>query len=508
MGRVFSGLLLTLVLAVLVVPLALYAGPPILASFAREQPQRQLVVPSYQQAPATLSSGQDEFPVPANLGSPLPDTDVLGDLLDAELVVPGSGEFHGAVVDALTGEVLYDLDGGAAATPASSLKILTAAAALSVLGADTRFETTVYEGNTPETVVLAGGGDVLLGSGESEEDAVVGHAGLQNLAEDTAAALAKRNVSGTVSILVDDTLFSGDTLSPAWSEEDVEAGEAAALYPLAVNSAWAVEGQQSGARVDDAALAAGDAFAAALQSAAARYGFEVDPEVTRGTAGDGADPLAAVSSATVSEQVRQMLLVSDNYLAEALGRMTALKTGGEGSFEDAAAAVESAVSGLGVDAAGMELADVSGLGSGTGISALQLAQTVRAALTSADNSVRGLPRSLPVAGLSGTLASRFTEATFPGPAAGSGADPADPENGTANGTESGTAPPDQTPVAGLVRAKTGTLFAATSLTGFVTDADGRLLSFAFVANGLDGNTVQAREAVDAAAAVLAGCGCR
>ncbi len=492
MGRLFSGLLLTLVLAVLVVPLALYAGPPILAALAHDQPQRQLVVPAHQQAPAVLSSGQDEFPVPANLGSPLPDSGALAELLDAALVVPGSGGFSGTVLDALTGEVLYDLDGGATATPASSLKVLTAAAALSVLGSDTRFETAVYEGTTPETVVLAGGGDVLLGSGESEEDAVVGHAGLQTLAEETAAALAGRNISGTVGILVDDTLFTGETLSPAWNEEDVEAGEAAAVYPLAVNSAWAVEGQQFGARVDDAALAAGEAFAAALKTAAAGYGIEVDPEVTRGTPGDGADRLAAVSSAPVSEQVRQMLLVSDNYLAETLGRMTALETGRDGSFEAAAAAVKAAVAELGVDVSGMELADVSGLGSGTGITAVQLAQTVRAALTSADNSVRSLPYSLPVAGLSGTLATRFTAAA-----------PAEPAPGPGNETGK----PGQTPAAGLVHAKTGTLFAATSLTGFVTDADGRLLSFAFVANGLDGNTAQARDAVDAAAAVLAGCGC-
>ncbi|MCC3266212.1 D-alanyl-D-alanine carboxypeptidase/D-alanyl-D-alanine endopeptidase [Arthrobacter gengyunqii] len=484
MARVLSGLLLTLVLAVLVVPLCLYAGPPVLAALAREHPQRELVVPSHEEAPGVLSSGSGEFPAPAGLGAPLPDAEELAARLDAELEVSGSGEFRGAVVDALTGEVLYDLDGGAAATPASSLKVLTAAAALSVLGSDTRFETSVYAGNTPETVVLAGGGDVLLGSGEAEEDAVVGHAGLQTLAERTAAALAGREVSGTVSILVDDTLFTGEALSPAWNEEDIEVGEAAAVYPLAINSAWAVEGQQSGARVEDAALTAGEAFAAALETAAAGYGFEVDPEVTRGTAGDGADRLASVSSAPVAEQVRQMLLASDNYLAETLGRMTALAEGGEGSFDGAAAAVESAVSGLGVDTSGMVLADVSGLGSGTEITALQLARTVNAALTSADNSVRDLPYSLPVAGLSGTLASRFTDAAF-----------------TDSSAEK------ETPVAGLVRAKTGTLLAATSLTGFVTDADGRLLSFAFVANGLEGNTVQAREAVDAAAAALAGCGC-
>ncbi|MET4060584.1 D-alanyl-D-alanine carboxypeptidase/D-alanyl-D-alanine-endopeptidase (penicillin-binding protein 4) [Arthrobacter sp. UYP6] len=493
MARVFSGLLLTLALAVLVVPLALYAGPPVLAAFGAQQPQRQLVIPSYQEAPSSLAARETEFPVPANLESPLPDKDELAVLLDAELAVSGSGDFHGAVLDALTGDIIYDLDGEAAVTPASSLKILTATAALSVLGSETRFETAVYQGADPDTIVLAGGGDVLLGSGESDPDTVVGRAGLQSLAEETADALADRGTGKTVSIVVDDTLFTGATVSPAWNDEDVEAGEAAAVYPLAINSAWAVEGQQSGPRAEDAALSAGESFAAALDAAADKQGFDVDSEVTRGTADDGGALLASASSATVAEQVQQMLLTSDNYLAETLGRMTARAAGGEGSFEGAVSAVVSAVSGLGVDTDGLVLADVSGLGGGTEISAVQLAGTVQAALTSTDNSVRELAYSLPVAGLSGTLASRFTP------------DPAGP---IPRATETRNTETGDNPAAGLVRAKTGTLFAVTSLSGFVTDADGRLLSFAFVANSLDGNTAAARAAVDAAAAVLAGCGCR
>ncbi|WIB09598.1 D-alanyl-D-alanine carboxypeptidase/D-alanyl-D-alanine-endopeptidase [Arthrobacter sp. zg-Y820] len=485
MARVFTGLLLTLVLTVLVLPLAVYAGPPVLAALRHEQPARQVVVPSYQQSPVRLASGGDEFPVPAGSEAPAPDTRVLAALLDAELAVDGSGKFSGAVQDALTGEVLYDLDGDVPVTPASSLKLLTAAAALSDLGADTRFETGVHAGTAPGTIILKGGGDVLLTAGESDDDAIVGHAGLQTLADETAAALAERGTSGTVSIRLDDTLFTGASLSPAWSREDVAAGEMAALYPLAINSAWAAEGVSSGPRAGDAALAAASAFAAALETSAAGYGFTVDPVIERGAAAEGADRLASVVSAPVADQVQQMLLSSDNYLAEALARMSAQATGREATFEGGTAAVLSAVSRLGVDTGGLVLADVSGLGGGTEISARQLAATVQAALTSTKNDVRALPYSLPVAGLSGTLSSRLTGTTGTGGTDGAGPSPA-----------------------GVVRGKTGSLFAVTSLSGFVTDADGRLLSFAFVANGLEGNTAQARAAVDAAATVLAGCGCR
>ena len=85
---------------------------------------------------------------------------------------------------------------------------------------------------------------------------------------------------------------------------------------------------------------------------------------------------------------------------------------------------------------------------------------------------------LPVAGWTGTLADRFA----------------------AEATAS---------VAGLVRAKTGTLGSVSALAGTSVDADGRTLSFALLADGLPlGTTLEARAGLDDAAAAIAGCGCR
>ena len=64
--------------------------------------------------------------------------------------------------------------------------------------------------------------------------------------------------------------------------------------------------------------------------------------------------------------------------------------------------------------------------------------------------------------------------------------------------------------AGVVRAKTGTLTGVNALAGTVVTADGRLLTFAAVANGTgpaSGTTVT-RAALDRFVAVLASCGCR
>ena len=472
----FSGVALLLAFAVLLVPLAVYAGPPVMRAVSGTGVERQAAVPSYQRPPAELT--RNPVVEPLDPSAPLPDTAVLAALLDAELALPDGGTISAVVTDARTGAALYERNPATAGMPASTLKILTATAVASTLEPDTRFETTVHAGPAKdgETVlVLRGGGDVLLGSGPSDDDAVAGHAGLATLAQETAKVLGTS--AGTVRVQLDDTLFTGPALSDAWNVADVEAGEIAPVYPLAINSAWSDESRQSGAREDDAALTAAEAFRSALAEAGAATGMTVADGIERGTVPPGSRRLAAVQSATAAEQLEQMLLISDNYLAEALARSAALASGRDASFTGAVDTVKAQAALLGIDTTGMALADVCGLAAENEVTAAQLTDAVRLALTSADEGLRTVARGLPVAGLSGTLQGRYDD---DGEAA----------------------------AAGLVRAKTGTLSAVTALSGYVTDADGRLLSFTLLARGLDGNTAQARDAVDSAAAVLAGCGCR
>jgi D-alanyl-D-alanine carboxypeptidase/D-alanyl-D-alanine-endopeptidase (penicillin-binding protein 4) len=124
----------------------------------------------------------------------------------------------------------------------------------------------------------------------------------------------------------------------------------------------------------------------------------------------------------------------------------------------------------------MLVTDASGLSLRNQVSAVQLAAVV-AAMTSGPNAaLRAGLAGLPIAGLTGTLDTRYTAENQAG--------------------------------AGLVRAKTGTLNTVTSLTGYVVTAENRLLVFSFVANGLSGSPDAARTAADRAAAALAGCGCR
>ena len=486
-GRI-RGIPVLLLQTLLVVAVALPAGIAIAPAFLG--PDRPFgasqAAPPWQQIPATLSApGSGAAGIgPLSDNAPVPAGAALAAQLNGTLKPDGAGSFTGIVQDATTGQVLFDRAADEARIPASNMKLLTAGAALRVLGPDRRFSTRVVAGPTPGSVVLTGGGDVLLGAGESAPGAVLGRAGLATLADATVEALQAGGVTGAVSVLLDDSLFTGPSLSQAWSPEDVAAGEMAPLYPLALNSARFDPAKTTGPRPQDAAMTAAEAFAARLTAAAAAAGLSVAPGVARIGAGapdsayDSAHAkvLAEVQSATVGQQVDFMLQTSDNYLAEVMGRMTALGAGRPGSSDDAIAAVLAQVRDMGVPTDALRAADVSGLALANRVSARQLTDVVRAMTSGTDARLRAALTGFPVAGLTGTLGDRYTDAAS---AAG----------------------------AGLVRAKTGTLNTVIALSGYVVDADGRLLVFSFVGNGLTPGAAN-KAALDRSAAVLAGCGCR
>ncbi|WP_426227310.1 D-alanyl-D-alanine carboxypeptidase/D-alanyl-D-alanine endopeptidase [Pseudarthrobacter sp. DSP2-3-2b1] len=465
------------------VMVALPAGWLIAPAFVGPPPVTAPRIPAWQQAPTTLSAGQGLEQLQESAPVPLPAA--VTAQLDSHLKPDGGGTFTGMVQDALTGQVLYDRGGSENRIPASNIKLLTAVAALRAIGPGHRFSTKALAGPSTDQVILAGGGDVLLGAGESAPDQVMGHAGLASLAAATVAALKDQGAAGELKVLVDDSLFSGPNLNPAWAQGDVAAGEMAPLFPLALNSARFDPAVTTGPRPQDSAITAGEAFAAQLKAAGSAAGLTVAAGVGRyppsgtGEAAESAEPvvLAEVQSATVSEQVDLMLQDSDNYLAEVLGRMASAASGGPGSNEGATAAVRTQLADMGIPTNGLSLADVSGLALGNQVSARHFAEVVRAITTGADTRLRAALDGFPVAGLTGTLDARYgNDATVRG--------------------------------AGLVRAKTGTLNSVIALSGYVVDADGRLLVFSFIGNGLTPGAAGNREALDRAATALAACGCR
>ena len=393
------------------------------------------------------------------------------------------------VQDALTGEVLFDRSGDAVRVPASNMKLLTAAAALRTLGPERRFSTKAVAGAAPGSVVLTGGGDVLLGAGESVPGAVLGRAGLASLAQSTVRALQDDGVTVPLTVLLDDSLFTGPALNPAWSPEDVAAGEVAPLFPLALNSARFDPAKTTGPRPQDAAMSAAEAFSAQLAAAAAAAGLTVAPGVARvprlanrrrrngrrrHRQGPGRGPVRhrRPAGGPAPAHLGQLPHRGDRPDGCPRGREARQQRGrGRGRAAEPRLEIE-----LEIPAGTLRAADVSGLALANQVSARQLSEVVRAITSGADTRLRAGLAGFPVAGLTGTLGDRYMDAA------------------TARG-------------AGLVRAKTGTLNTVIALSGYVVDADGRLLVFSFIGNGLTPGAAN-KTALDRTASVLAGCGCR
>ncbi len=424
------------------------------------QPER-LPNPPYPQIQVPAAAPLEVVGDPADAAQP--ETDALAALRQTLQGDAAVGSVGVLVADVLTGEELDAAAADSGHVPASTTKLLTAAAAVAAAGADHRFTTSVVAGAEGE-IVLVGGGDLTLAAGAGDPDAIVGHAGLADLAEDTAEALTAAGTT-RVSVGLDLAYYAGPDMAPRWDDIDLAAGDAMHMAPLAIEIGR-VDGTR--ARVTDPAGEAAAAFVEALVAA----GITVEGEVTESSASADGTELAAVHSAPLSDLIAYALQHSENILSEGLGRLVAHEAGEEPSFAGAGVAVGMVLGELGIDVAGLELADTSGLSSTNRISPRTLVETLT---TVAERPELGsVARGLPVAGLEGTLSTRL----------------GDP------------------PAAGLVVAKTGTLRTVASLSGYVTTADGRLLAFAVLVGDVPaGGLAGARSAIDAWVSDLASCGC-
>ena len=389
---------------------------------------------------------------------------------------PLAGHTSFSVVDVTTGQVLAK-QGELATEPASTLKLLTAAGALTVLDPQTRLKTRVVSVPGSNQIVLVGDGDATLASTTAAAAAAgsgtARPASLESLARATAAAL-KAAGHRTVRLSYDASLFSGPTTAPSWPSTYVSSGVVSPVTALSVDAGRTSPGAVT--RSLDPPAAAASAFAQALR----REGVHVSGSLTAATAPAGAVPVASVSSPPVGLLVERMLTESDDDLAEALAHRTAVGAHQPGTFAGAALATTEAIKGLGLDVTGLHLVDGSGLSHADRVPARLLAEVLATAASGkpGDAVLSSLLTGLPVSGWTGTLSDRFT--------------------GDATAS-----------VAGLVRAKTGTLGSVSALAGTAVDADGRTLSFALLADSLPiGTTLEARAALDEAAAAIAGCGCR
>ncbi len=384
--------------------------------------------------------------------------------LGAVAADPNLGSLGGRITDALTGKAVWQVADDLPLVPASTNKVLTAAAALLTLDRQARISTRVVAGsqNPQGPVVLVGAGDPTLSAAPpGQETWYRGAARISDLVDQ----IRRSGVTPTA-VQVDTSAFSGPTLAQGWDPADIDNGDIAPIEAAMIDAGRIQPTTVNSRRSHTPALDAGRELAKALG---------LDPAaVTIATAPSGARQLAVVQSAPLIERLSEMMDHSDNVMAECIGREVAAAINRPRSFAGTVDAVTNRLSTAHIDTARAVLMDSSGLSVDDRLTAKTLDGVVQAAAGPDQPSLRALLDLLPIAAGSGTLGDRFIDAaTNQGPA-------------------------------GWLRAKTGSLTAVNALAGVLTDRSGRVLTFAFISNAAGPN---GRNAMDALATKLWACGC-
>jgi serine-type D-Ala-D-Ala carboxypeptidase/endopeptidase (penicillin-binding protein 4) len=346
----------------------------------------------------------------------------------------------GAVaLDLSTGQTVYARNPSLPLIPASNEKLTVTYGALTALGPDFRIETDVLQDDAGN-LILKGYGDPTLSSAQ-----------LRVLARQVRAA-GITTVAG--SVLGDESWFDTRRTALGW-KPSFYLVESPPLSALIVD-----RGRAGRYTSRDPALAAAQLFRAAL----VRAGVQVRGGAAHGTAPDDAQVVASVDSPTVLAIVRLMDRDSDNFYAEMLVKELGAVQGDGGTTAAGTGVVTGLLGQAGIPLDGVRLVDGSGLSLLDRLTAQAVVSLLGAMWNDLEMRLE-LLASLPVAGRTGTLVHRMR---------GSAA-------------------------AGVVHAKTGTLDAASALSGFAGDR----YVFSVLQNGHPVSWTWARRAQDGFATVLA-----
>ncbi len=344
---------------------------------------------------------------------------------------------------ALDGEMLAAAGDDELVIPASNQKLFVAVAALEVVGADTTLTTEIRSSPPVDGVVagdlyLIGSGDPLLRSADlpiERELAIVDPTSFDALVGAVVDAGVTR-VEGDV--VADGSRYDDEFLVPSWGP-DITRADGGPIGGLLVN-----DGRIFGSGVG---LNPAQAAANELSRLLGTRGVTVGGGNRTVAADDDPDELsvlAEISSAPVGDLVAEMLVSSDNQIAEMLLKEIGHVGAGDGSRPGGMAVVRQMLTERGVDLTGAALEDGSGL---------SRANAVRCA------TVVGLLGTEPV---DGPLGARL-------PVAG--------ESGTLTDVGVGT------PAEGVLRAKTGTLTGVKALSGYLPSGDGPVFELAVLLEG-------------------------
>jgi len=353
------------------------------------------------------------------------------------------------------GHEVYAVRPDTSLVPASNLKLLVGLAALRRLGAGTRYRTEaratapVVDGALAGDLWLVGAGDPLLATADYAATAGFDNrprafTPLERLADGLVAA-GVRQVQGRV--VGDESRYDSQRYVATWRPAYVANGQVGPLTALSVNDGFA-EWRPKHAPAPAPATEAANVLVHLLQL----RGVAVTGGSGEGAAPRSARAVASVESVPIGDVVTEMLHESDNSTAELLTKELGARFGGAGTTAAGLGVVHASLSSLKLDVAGLSSVDGSGLDRSD-----RATCTLLIGLLDRVGPGDPLARALPVAGVDGTLAKRFVG----------------------------------TPAAGRIQAKTGSLEGVVALSGWAHGDQGRVLSFALVANNLPNDRVGA-----------------
>ena len=315
-------------------------------------------------------------------------------------------QVHAEVVNASNGQVLFSKEADTPIRTASVLKLLTATVAMDVLGPNHRVTTRVYQDRLdPGKIYLVGAGDVTLSRMPGNITSYYAKAPKLDTLTKQIAAYAKATGISVSSVVIDSSLFGGkNDWHSSWSKLGLSQGYMSPVSALQIDAGRLTNSKNYfiAKRTKNPITQAGSLFIASLNKSNLAKGLKA----SIGELPNDAIEIASVQSRPMSEWVENMLRVSDNSLAEALGRLSSLALGFDGSMESLTPLYRKVLAERGMDVAGIKIIDGSGLSDKNQVPAglftdllAQIYQNPQAV-----NIVTGMP----VSGSRGSLNYRFT----------------------------------------------------------------------------------------------------
>jgi D-alanyl-D-alanine carboxypeptidase/D-alanyl-D-alanine-endopeptidase (penicillin-binding protein 4) len=378
------------------------------------------------------------------------------------------------IVNPRTGDTLYSKNAGKLFMPASNMKIVTSAVALTLLGADYRYRTTfLTDGEVRDS--LLDGNLLVIGRGDpTVSDRMRGTATIvMDALADSLRAHRIRQISGSLARV--GNAFPDSIYGYGWEWDDLGEYYGAGVDELIFNEGMAPTKLRAPPDTARDSLYSGPAknpakaYLDAFHDALVRKSIRMD-----GAVRDSIlpmpfkmDTLFVLVSPPLREILPALMKQSQNQIAEILLRTIGLERGGLGTADSARKIVGQQLSAWGVQPDGFVIRDGSGLSDQD----LLTPETIVRVLDriQRDTAFAAYYNAMPIAGVDGTIDTRMKG----------------------------------TPAEGNVHAKTGTLAKARTLSGYVTTADGERVIFSILSNNTTtpGSTVT--HVIDEIAAALA-----